>query len=147
MKPKCPPCSGNCRQGRDCPNNRPPWGTIIVLLIVILLLSMFGRANDTLEATAEGLIFTDWMQTRYIVQHPAVGQGVRCHYLMESNPVLGQHPTAQKVNIYFPSLMAAHYEADKLMDERYKTWFEGGTIAAELVMVLHNRAIGIGFGF
>jgi hypothetical protein len=137
-------CNGNCRQGRDCPNRKPiSWK----VLLALLLLPFTSKAGDTLEYTAQGLFLTDWLQTRYIVQHPWIERNGQVRLLEEANPILGHHPSMGKVDIYFPAVMAAHWEADHLMADRWRPWFEGGTIAAELITVVRNRALGIALFF
>ena len=110
------------------------------------MLSTSALATD-LEYAVEASFAVDWMQTRYIVQHPWIEHNGQVRYLMEGNPLLGQHPTAQKVNLYFPAMMAGHYAIDQRLSETGQRWFEGGTLAAELLCILRNRRIGANLSF
>ncbi len=75
---------------------------IIILLTTCLLFSCAGNKawtkQDTVrEATWMALNGVDWLQTRQIALQP--------NRFYEYSPILGKHPSVERVNLYFTSTM------------------------------------------
>lgn len=134
--------------------------TLVTIIILFILLS-FGTANaeykfaenwnrnDTEWQVASIVLgVADWLQTRYISKHP--------DEYREMNKVLGDHPSLDKVDLYFASVIVAYTiiaaalppEAEvfdyKINPRRIcqSVW-----IGVEGVTVVRNIAIGIKFEY
>jgi len=81
----------------------------------------------------------DWLQTRYIANHP------QTYY--ETNPVLGDQPSQEKVDRYFFTTALLHSWIAYSLPSRYRKWFQYSTIIMETGYVGHNASIGIGIDF
>lgn len=81
----------------------------------------------------------DWLQTRYIANHPEV------YY--ETNPILGEQPSQEKVDSYFLSTALLHSWIAYSLPANYRKWFQYSTIVMETGYVGHNVSLGIGFQF
>jgi hypothetical protein len=116
----------------------------IKLLLSVLLL--YGCANggwsreDTYrQAEVVVLSGIDWAQTRKIAQNPD-----KWH---EHNPVLGSHPSTEKVDIYFPLSIATNTAIAMALPPEYRKWFQYVSIGVEAGVVASNFSIGLGVGF
>ena len=90
-------------------------------------------------ATAGVLLLGDWATTRNMTHRYNEG-----YY--ERNPLLGKHPTANTVNLYFLTVtplvfLAADYFGD------YRKEILQATSVLELIMVGNNLRIGLNFQF
>ena len=118
------------------------------LLFVILFLLSSVACAETREwtsdeklwgATTGVLLLGDWSTTRNMTHR----YNENYH---ENNPLLGQHPTANTVNLYFlvvtPAIfLAADYFGD------YRKEILQATSALELIMIGNNLRIGLHFQF
>ncbi len=88
----------------------------------------------------EGLFLTaglaDWAQTRKIARDP-----VR-H--IETNPVLGEHPSQRKVNAYMPIAGLLQYAGYKSLPDNLKLPYALATSLAEANVVRQNVNTGLG---
>ena len=80
----------------------------------------------------------DWRQTRQIAAHPAQYQ--------EENPLLREHPTAGEVNRHFLLYEAAVLGGAAAFPE-HRTAILGGSLAVEVVLTQHNKALGLKWRF
>ena len=90
-------------------------------------------------ATTGVLLLGDWATTRNMTHRYNEG-----YY--ERNPLLGKHPTANTVNLYFLTVtplvfLAADYFGD------YRKEILQATSVLELIMVGNNLRIGLNFQF
>ena len=135
---------------------------VYVLLLVGLLTFLFwpkdSHADTLKEGVAQSLLLMDWAQTRDIVHHqsecdyshgvPLVDITKKCDGgYVETNPLIGSHPSMGRVNTYFASVMLGHYLIDRNLSPVNQDRFEWATIALEAVVVLHNRKIGLSVRF
>ena len=108
-----------------------------------LLLCVFGlnaRAidltQDPLMWTTEALLLADYAQTRQGMERPD-----KYH---ELNPMLGAHPSTDKVNAYFATWAASVYFSDKLFqDKRNRTLFLIAVSSVEATVIAHNLRLGL----
>jgi hypothetical protein len=117
-------------------------------LILAVLCCAFGNlalAQDWTNeekvwgATAGVLLLGDWATTNNMTHRYNEG-----YY--EHNPVLGSHPTANTVNLYF--LIAAptvYLLADQIPE--YRKEILQATSAVELIMIGNNLRLGLRFQF
>jgi hypothetical protein len=94
------------------------------------------NARDTvLEGAMLALLVVDWRQTRNIAAHPSLWE--------ETNPILGAHPSAARVDAWFAASAVAHVAAAYVLPPRWRTPFQLLSISAEGLCVSRNFAIGI----
>jgi hypothetical protein len=109
----------------------------ILLLPLALLLS--GCSTSQLYGASVGLTAADWGQTRTIAQNPGIWY--------ERNPVLGRHPSTERVNLYFAGWMLInaliYSEAPESLAKPY-FWLYN---AVEVAAVGNNLHLGIGVDF
>lgn len=92
------------------------------------------------QAAALGLLGADWAQTRTIAKNP--------HQFNETNPILGEHPSTQKVNNYFAASMIGHTLLMNALPPEWRKWAQYGTIGLEAPTVRKNKIqFGIGMTF
>lgn len=133
----------------------------LLILLVLLLMPTTGSASDlypwswpdTLgQLGVTAVTALDWGQTRYISAHPTI--------CFEANPVLGVHPSMQKVDIYFPAVilleLGVSYAAPELvlllggsaaLAEQARTGAQGIFIGMEGAVVGSNLRYGVKFNY
>jgi hypothetical protein len=107
---------------------------------------LFGCASEpwdstdrVLGVTALGASVIDWGQARSIAKHPAQFE--------EANPILGKHPSREKVDAYFIGVIGGGYLVADMLSPGYRKLLLGGAVIVEISAVRHNRSIGVGFSF
>jgi hypothetical protein len=113
-------------------------------ILIILLLPSLAHAEWTQEDTyLQGAVISslliDMAQTLYISDHP--------DKYCELNPLLGKHPSKDKVVGYFIGAIALHTAISFVLNERERRWFQGGTLFIETGVALRNFSLGIGFSY
>lgn len=93
-------------------------------LIVFLMMNLSGLA--------------DYRQTHYIAKHPEYH---------EINPIIGEHPSVGKVNIYFAAGAVVKNGIFFALPEKYRIPFGFGMTAVSTGLVIHNNSIGIKINF
>jgi len=118
-----------------------------LIAILLCLLSFTAHAENewsfedkTWGATAGALLLGDWATTNYMTHH----YNGTTYY--ETNPILGQHPTANRVNLYFLVATPAVYLSANYFPE-YRKEILMAVSAVELVAVGNNLHIGLKFQF
>jgi len=81
----------------------------------------------------------DWAQTRYIADHP--------DNHIETNTILGPHPTSGDVNRYFISSIIEANAIYYFMPDSWKPFLSGLYIKQRYDAVTTNRELGIKFQF
>ena len=114
------------------------------LILIILLLPSVANAGWTKEDTylqgaVIGALLIDMAQTLYITDHP--------DKYCELNPLLGEHPSKEKVVGYFMGAIALHTAISFAINERERRWFQGCTLFIETGVALRNLSLGIGFSY
>ena len=97
------------------------------------------QTEDTVvSALASLATVADWSQTRQIASAPT---------LYETNGLLGHHPPAQDVNLYFTGALAGMFTVGCVLDGPQRTvWFSAWALV-EAFYVQHNIALGVRVGF
>ncbi len=115
------------------------------LILFLMMLALPVRADDwtttdkVLFATSSALLVADWAQTRYTVKNP--------EQFHDHNRLLGEYPSMGKVNAYFASVLVLNYFVTDALPPKWRTAYQAGLITLELVVVGHNKNIGIGMSF
>lgn len=78
---------------------------------------------------------TDWAQTR-------TADYSRFH---ETNPVLGDYPSSTEIDIYFITTGLLHILITDLLPPDWRSWWQGGSLLLESIIVGNNLRIGFGF--
>ena len=116
---------------------------LALILAFISLPAFAGEPWSTQDKVLFGvsttLLVADWAQTRTIAKNP--------DRWYETNPLLGKHPSVSRVNNYFATTLVANYFITDYLSPKWRTRFQGGLIAVELVVVGNNKRIGIGMSF
>ena len=108
-------------------------------IIPLLLISFSVNAEWTKADQQRQLLFTaihlaDWGQTLDTVERDN---------FHENNPVLGKNPSRRKVNIFMASTLAGHWYIAKNISNRNRKSFQIISLAAKVLLVIHNRHIGL----
>ena len=115
------------------------------ILAAILLLSTAAHADewstgDTVrQSILLGVTFIDYKQTLNIVEHPD-----KWH---ENNPLLGSHPSRDKVNLYFLATAALQFGTAYVLPAKIRDLYQYGYIGYEVGFVDSNFRLGISAGF
>jgi len=105
-------------------------------LIYVYFFALLGCANTHIPANA--LIVADWGQTRYIAGH---------EQYIETNPILGKHPSKGEVNMYFASALVAYNVVYYITPERHRDKVSTVVSLVQLSCVAHNYRMGVKFDF
>ena len=115
----------------------------IVLIIAIFVMGCanggWSREDTYRQAGVVTLSGIDWMQTRKIAKNP--------DDYYERNPLLGSHPSTEKVDAYFAASIAAHTVVSAALPPEYRKWWQYVSIGVEAGVVASNFSIGLGVGF
>jgi hypothetical protein len=77
----------------------------------------------------------DWKQTLNIVKDDR-------YY--EINPILGKHPSRERVNTLIPLGIAAHWLIAWWLPKEYRATWQGGWLLVETTAIVHNYSVGLG---
>lgn len=126
---------------------------ILTLFILLLPFSnlhasdKWTKQDYVLEITWEVLHLIDWSQTRYIAEHP--------DKYWEINPILGNHPSIEKVDLYMGAGAIVHPIISHILPRKAKflwmdnvywyprTTWQSITITMSGSAVINNLSIGI----
>ena len=116
----------------------------LIIMLVLITSSAFAfdkwdKTDYSLAAAALTLSTVDWMQTRNIANHP--------NEFYELNPIIGKHPSTEKVNTYFISMIIVGAGIAYALPSRWRKVWLGSCTALELGVTAHNFDIGIGLRF
>lgn len=116
----------------------------IRLAIACLFLSGCANGGWTTEDSYRQAGFVaitgiDWMQTRKIAKNP--------DEYHEHNPILGSHPSTEKVDAYFAAGIVTHTAIAMALPPEYRKWWQYVFIGIEAGVVASNFSIGLGAGF
>ena len=114
------------------------------LLLALCLLPTTARAEWTttdtvMEATYAAVHVMDWRQTRVI----AKSEG----HWRETNGILGDHPSRDKVDTWFAGTLAGHAIISYLLPDKWRTTWQAITIGMEATTVVRNYQLGIKVAF
>ena len=116
------------------------------LLAALLLAPTLAAAGEPWDGTDQALgavtltaTVIDWGQTRSIAKHPEQWR--------ETNRVLGEHPSAGRVDAYFIGVIAATALLADWLVPRNRKLFLGAVAAVEFAVTARNRSLGIKIAF
>jgi hypothetical protein len=113
---------------------------LVIILVLIPSMAMSWDTQDTYyQGAVIGALLTDMAQTLYIADNP--------DRYYEMNPLLGEHPSKEKVVGYFVGAIILHTALSLALNERERRWFQGCTLFIETGVVLRNVSLGIGFSY
>ena len=112
---------------------------LILLLIPALAHAEWTQEDTYLQGAVVSALLIDMAQTLYIADHPD-----KYH---EINPLLGKHPSKEKVGGYFMGAIVLHTAISYALNERERRWFQGCTLFIETGVALRNLSLGIGFSY
>ena len=104
-----------------------------------------ARQAGTIVASA-----LDWSQTLDAVKHPCGPYAVCTGTYQESGLAkwfIGGHPSVGQVNNYFAAGIALNTAAAIALPASWRPAFQYGSIGFDLVYVIRNRSVNIGFSF
>jgi hypothetical protein len=99
----------------------------------------WSRDDTARQVGVTLLLCADWMQTLDIAEHPD-----RFH---EYNPILGEHPSRGRVNMYFAAAVVGVGVIAWVLPPKWRRWFQWGVIAVETACVVNNFGHGISLSF
>lgn len=127
----------------------------VLFLLLFLFSPLIANAGEkwsnsdiALESTWQILHILDWRQTIQIARNP--------DRYWERNPLLGEHPSEQKVNLYFLVGAVLHPIVTEVLPNKYNLWgiklrpriiWESVSIGMSGGCVLNNFSIGLGVKF
>ncbi|MFA6903332.1 MAG: hypothetical protein WC236_09640 [Gallionellaceae bacterium] len=115
------------------------------LAAFLFLFSITATADDWTRLDAEREVVylivdaMDWAQTRNIARNP--------DRWYETNAILGDHPSVDKVDAYFVGMALAHCAIAAALPADYRAAFQYATIGIEVGYVHRNLQLGIGIKF
>lgn len=110
---------------------------ILLLIPSISFADDWSSLDSTLQESYTLLHIADWKQTLEITKSTEYE---------ESNILLGKHPSADNINIYFAGTLFAHYQVSKAIKKPYRTYWQIAWILIELDCVRRNDRNGFVIG-
>jgi hypothetical protein len=114
---------------------------IVLILLVCASPAYTSEWTGTdlgLQSIDAGLMYIDWKQTSQFSKNPK-------YY--ELNPIIGKHPSQDKINAYFiTSLLLKTLIANELPHPQ-RTWWQVFIISVSMICIYRNESIGIGIQF
>ncbi len=101
--------------------------------------NQWTRGDTYRHAALTGLMAADYLQTLQIARNP--------DDYHECNPILGEHPSPEKVTAYFLSSYAIITAASYALPADVRPWLQYAVIGVEAGAVANNLSIGLTFGF
>ena len=98
-------------------------------------LTEVDKANIVLFNVLQGI---DMLQTLEIANNDA-------YY--EKNPILGKHPSEAEVVTYFIARGFVHYQATRIIPQRYRNLFHGYNVVYNYNVIKDNHQLGIRIDF
>ncbi len=110
------------------------------LLVVIALFCGSVQADSSwlslknLKYTASTLLIVDLIQTHEISRNDRY---------VEANPVLGENPSKEKINLYFSSAILLNQFATKYLSYGFQKFIQVAVISVETSYIAGNASIGV----
>ena len=98
-------------------------------------LTEVDKANIVLFNVLQGI---DMLQTLEIANNDK-------YY--ETNKILGKHPSEAKVVTYFIARGQVHYQATRMIPQRYRNFFHGYNVVYNYNVIRDNHQLGIRIDF
>lgn len=126
--------------------------------LLIALILLFGLSTPCLaewgkeDAALLILELIDWGQSRTIAteKYPegwvSANDGTKYIY-SEKNPLLGDHPSLEKVDIYFSLCILTNYLIAKYANEKFHKFWAYSAIIIECHAIQKNHSVGVKIKF
>lgn len=113
---------------------------LVIILVLMPSMAMSWDTKDTYyQGAVIGTLLTDMAQTLYIADNP--------NEYSEMNPLLGKHPSQEKVVGYFMGWIVAHTAIAMALPPTYRRIWQGVFIIGELGAIGHNALAGVRLDF
>jgi len=118
--------------------------TLSVFAFYFLLSHTLAHANDwtgtdtAFQVTYSIVHILDWGQTLDIENRPGI---------IETNPILGEHPSRSDINIYMASTLIGHAVVSYALPQGWRRAWQAAGIGLELAMLGNNYRLGLRMGF
>jgi hypothetical protein len=130
---------------------------LLLLLPSLCFAGDWAREDTYRQSALTVLLIADWAQTKWVVHHASQTVDMSNAYspnnyktyegAYETNPLLGRHPSAQRVNFYFATTIAVHAGISYFLPSGWREGWQYVWIGVEANQVNRNRAIGIKMNF
>lgn len=131
------------------------------IIAVFVLLPATSHAKDwttadTLwQATYTALHVADWGQTLSVAKSCRNGSMSVNNYthtweecsLMETNPILGEHPSRGEINTYFATTLVLHTAVAYYLPPTYRRVWQSVWVGIESGVVARNARMGVSLSF
>ena len=122
------------------------------LLIVLLLICSNANAldlkkyykEDLTEVDKANIILFNVMQGIDMLQTLEIANNDKYY---ETNKILGKHPSEAEVVTYFIARGLVHYQATRMIPQRYRNLFHGYNVVYNYNVIRDNHNIGIRIDF
>jgi len=116
--------------------------SIIILILMLVPVTVqaeyfedFSRQDLILQSVFTGLTVIDWAQTIEFTQNM---DGFK-----ESNVILGEHPSRERINTLIPIGIVAHWYITYFIPKKYRVYWQSASISIEYYSVASNHKKGI----
>ena len=127
----------------------------IAILLISTCITLFSSKANAIdlrkyykepltETDKKGIIVFNLLQTIDMLQTLEIANN-DAYY--EKNPILGKHPSEFQVITYFIARGFAHYEATKMIPEKYRNIWHGYNIIYNYDVIRDNHQLGIRINF
>ena len=116
-----------------------------ITLLLILLFPITATAEDwsdtdsALEISWQIIHSIDWLQTISAMKQPDIYH--------DNNPVMGKHPSLDKVDSYMAISAIGHLAISYLLPKEYRPYWHYLTIAISGTCVINNINVGVNINF
>ena len=94
-----------------------------------------SREELIAETAFVGLAILDWNQTIQVAKHP--------DRYSETNPVIGKHPSVERVNLLMPAGIVLHALVTYALPRKYRPFWQYVWIGEETACVYQNWKSGL----
>ncbi len=109
---------------------------LVIFPIQSFAFDQWDRSDKILLISSLIATVIDWRQTNYIAGHP--------ERYGECNPILGRHPSQDKVHLYFAAATASSVLIAYVLPAKYRKIWLSGQLLLSLSCVVNNVGVGIG---
>ncbi len=114
-------------------------------------LDPWTKTDTAFQAAVVATQIADWSQTRYAARSwnwKAEGRGNGTHaYYKENNPLLGEHPSGDKVDSYFAVSIVGNALVSAILPNPYRRIWQTISIVYEANVVRRNYQVGVRMRF
>lgn len=117
------------------------WILVLILFFPISASAFapWSRQDIALESTYVAIHILDWGTTLDIADNPSK------YY--EYNPILGRHPSREKVNLFFAAGIPLHLGITYALPKRWRPYWQYFSIGMNGICVINNFSIGLKLSF